>query len=179
MTVSLAGTRKFTQEMVDIDNWGYKEKKEQRFVTEYINKILSRLGIIKVKRLGPYAKKAAHLLHLRTDFVFNLSKNNGTLNNLINELHPTSAICGIPKNSSKHFIEQTEKHDREFYSGYIGLYGLNDLLHLYVNLRCMKIHRNSLSLFVGGGITKESDPKEEWLETEIKSETLLSIIKML
>ena len=66
--------------------------------------------------------------------------------------------------------------DRELYCGYLGLMD-NDNTEIFVNLRCAKIYHNKLSLYVGGGITAESNPEDEFHETEIKAETLLSVIK--
>jgi isochorismate synthase len=43
----------------------------------------------------------------------------------------------------------------------------------------MKILPDNLALFVGGGITADSVPEDEWLETEMKAETLLSILSRL
>jgi isochorismate synthase len=43
----------------------------------------------------------------------------------------------------------------------------------------MKVLPDKLALFIGGGITADSVPEDEWLETEIKADTLLSIIHQL
>ena len=51
------------------------------------------------------------------------------------------------------------------------------ITEIFVNLRCAKIFQNKLNLYVGGGITAESNPEDEFHETEIKAETLLSVIK--
>jgi isochorismate synthase len=75
------------------------------------------------------------------------------------------------------FIQKKEKHDREYYAGYLGPVGFTDMLNLYVNLRCLKVYSNCVALYIGGGITLDSVPEEEWQETEIKAETLLSVIK--
>jgi len=48
-----------------------------------------------------------------------------------------------------------------------------------VNLRCGRFIFGEAHIFVGGGITKQSNPLEEYKETEIKSQTLLSVIKKL
>ena len=69
-----------------------------------------------------------------------------------------------------------EGYDRRFYTGFLGPLGIKDESHLYVNLRCMQLHHNQAILYVGAGITKESDPDKEWLETEAKCQTLLKVI---
>jgi isochorismate synthase len=75
------------------------------------------------------------------------------------------------------FIQKIEKHDREYYTGFLGPVGFTDMLNLYVNLRCLKVYKDCVALYVGAGITSDSVPEEEWQETEIKAETLLSVIK--
>ena len=178
-TVSLAGTRSYSEENTLISNWNHKEKVEQEYVTEYIKKILSENQIKNYTERGPYAKKAGKLLHLRTDFFFTGEEAGNKLPGLINTLHPTSAVCGIPMEKSLNFIRSLEKHDREFYTGFLGPVGLNGDMQLYVNLRCMQVLENQLVLYVGGGITAESVPEDEWDETEIKAETLLSILQQI
>ena len=93
----------------------------------------------------------------------------------IRDLHPTPAVCGLPKEKSLDIIYKTEPYDREYYAGYLGMVE-NDSVDFYVNLRCMKIYENAAALFVGGGITANSDAKKEWQETELKAKTLLNIL---
>ena len=45
-----------------------------------------------------------------------------------------------------------------------------------MNLRCMKVTPDYISLYIGGGITLESDPAEEWNETRLKALSLLKIM---
>jgi len=49
----------------------------------------------------------------------------------------------------------------------------NTHISYFVNLRCAKLYKNAVHLFVGGGITSESSPEKEWIETELKSEAVL------
>jgi isochorismate synthase len=76
-------------------------------------------------------------------------------------------------------IRQTEKHSREYYTGFLGPTGIDDLMQLYVNLRCMKILDDRCVLYIGGGITQDSVPEDEWEETEIKADTLLSVLEQI
>ena len=77
---------------------------------------------------------------------------------------------------TKELILKKEVHKRELYTGFIGEIH-NTSTSLYVNLRCMKITSNQFHIYVGGGITSKSDPQEEWEETEIKAQTMLSLIE--
>ncbi|MBN1598994.1 MAG: chorismate-binding protein [Bacteroidales bacterium] len=178
-TVSLAGTRTFTDENLKVENWNKKELKEQEYVTQFIENALSDYNIINYQKTGPYTKKAGRLLHLRTDFNFDIREIGDKLHDLINALHPTSAVCGMPMERTREYIIGTEKHEREYYSGFLGPVGIKDKLQLFVNLRCMKVFPDHLALYVGGGITSDSIAEDEWEETEIKAETLLSVVNQI
>ena len=167
-TVSLAGTR-----IEDVD-WTEKERKEQQVVTDYIrNKISPFASSIEISE--PYDLDTGSVIHLKSDIKAELKSEN-SLVNLIKKIHPTPAICGIPTKESKVRIEELESHKRNLYTGFIGPIELNTHSSLFVNLRCMQIHRKTLSLYLGGGIMRNSDPESEWIETENKAKTLLEAL---
>jgi isochorismate synthase len=178
-TVSLAGTRPYSEDNMHLDNWNHKERVEQEYVTDFIKNILSEHNITDYSLQGPYTKKAGRLIHLRTDFSFPGNLAGQKLTRLIRSLHPTSAICGMPMEKSLQYIQKMEKHNREYYAGYLGPIGIDGEMQLFVNLRCMKVLQNELILYVGSGITSESNPEDEWDETEIKADTLLSIVQQI
>lgn len=175
-TVSLAGTREYNAENLNLHNWSNKELVEQEMVTRYIEKTLAKFNIQYLQKDGPYTKKAGNLLHLRTDFTLDFHKINGQLGKLVKAIHPTSAVCGLPKKAAMNFIVQHEKHNRSYYSGFLGPINIDERILLFVNLRCMQVLCDRLVLHIGAGITCDSIPEDEWVETEIKADTLLSII---
>jgi isochorismate synthase len=176
VTVSMAGTRPLNETNRNVQSWNSKELSEQDCVTRQIEGILSDFNVSGVKS-GPCTRRAGALLHLCTEFTFSYRSVASKLAAFIDALHPTSAVCGIPKDKSMQLITTIEKHDREFYAGYLGPVGLDDRVQLFVNLRCMKVCKNHSVLFVGGGITSDSVPEDEWEETEMKAETLLSVVR--
>ncbi len=178
-TVSLAGTRPLNEQNLNIGAWNSKERLEQEYVTRYITKVLSRFNLIDVELVGPYTKRAGNLVHLRTDFSFPSEGLRDKLGLFLSELHPTPAVCGMPRRESIELIQELEKHHREYYAGFLGPVGIGNELTIFVNLRCMKVLPDRLALFVGGGITADSAIEDEWLETEIKAETLLSVIRQI
>jgi isochorismate synthase len=178
-SVSLAGTREYNAENLNLHNWSNKERVEQDMVTRFIDKTLDKLQLPYLQKTGPYTKKAGNLVHLRTDFTLDFHAVNGQLGNLVQELHPTSAVCGLPKKESMEYLIIHEKHQRGYYSGFLGPLNLDERILLYVNLRCMHVLQDRLVLHVGAGITFDSVPEEEWNETEIKADTLLSVIHKL
>jgi len=175
-TVSLAGTRSYAEENMNLNNWTMKEVLEQEYVTRYIHDNLRDFGIRDYRITSPYVKKAGDLVHLRTDFSFRSEQLKGRLWEFLEALHPTPAVAGQPKEDAISFIKQLEPHDREYYSGFLGPVHSDENMDLFVNLRCMKITPDYLSLYIGGGITLESDPGDEWYETGLKAESLMSII---
>jgi len=173
-TVALAGTQKFKGEK-DVF-WGEKETEEQEMVTKHIESVMDQCGITDYIKGKPQTIIAGNVLHLLTLFRFNrgLLKNNTA--DFIHRLHPTPAVCGLPKETALDKIRQTEKHNREYYAGFCGPLSFKGNTDLFVNLRCMKILSNKLALFAGGGLTLKSIPLDEWNETELKVNSLLSVI---
>ena len=164
-TMSLAGTLPINEE------WSEKEIEEQKPVTHYISEILKKyVTLSEVEESETYNHISGNIKHLRTDFTAKIEDNR--LEELIEELHPTPAICGIPKDFCKEKIIEIEKYNREFYAGYIKI-ETEEEIYYFVNLRCAKIYKNQVIAFAGGGITALSSPEKEWRETELKSQAIL------
>jgi isochorismate synthase len=176
-TNALAATRPFEGVLPGFSEWNEKEVEEQQVVTDFILNVLEKENIQTVDCEGPYSVQAGNLVHLKTDIYFSITPRTDILS-LIRALHPTPAVCGLPKDDALKMIISIEPHDREFYAGYLGLITKDDL-ELYVNLRCMRWLRGKPSLFVGGGITAASIPQQEWDETNFKAQTLLDVIEKL
>lgn len=177
-TVALAGTQLATNAKNPV--WEEKEKTEQQLVTDFIVDGLKEL-VKEVTLSSPYSVKAGNLWHIKTD-ISAVIKSKRFLKKIIAALHPTSAVCGLPKQPAKDFIRRNEGYDREYYSGYLGELNI-DLItfktlqtDLFVNLRCMKVMENRAQLYVGCGITKDSDPEKEYLETVNKTMTMKKIL---
>jgi isochorismate synthase len=176
-TSSVAGTKENSEKFQWIENWGNKEIQEQQYVSDHIDKVLQKGNWENIEHRGPYVKQAGNLLHLRTDFITSASVINGNVGDLLNNLHPTPAVCGSPTKEALEIISSVEKHDREYYCGFLGPVGMENPIMLFVNLRCMQITELHLILYAGGGLTFDSNPVDEWYETEIKAGTLLSVIQ--
>lgn len=185
-TMSLAGTQVAEKEIESGSEyqkkttWKSKELEEQQLVTNFIENqlkgISSNLKIDKTETI-----QAGSLLHLRTKVTGKLNRNSA-LKSLIRALHPTPAVCGLPREKAKKFILENEKYHRGFYTGFLGEINIqnseldNRISHLFVNLRCMEICENKANIFVGGGITKDSNAKKEWEETVSKTVTMKGVL---
>lgn len=176
-TMSLAGTQADRGLKLDDITWGAKELEEQQIVTDYIQDVLKPYTKT-LTTIGPETVSTGQVLHLRTRFIAELDDKN-PLPLLLDALHPTPAVSGFPKEAALQLINNTEEYDRSYYAGYFGILG-DDLPNqqagktlLFVNLRCMQIFQDEAVLYTGGGITADSIPEAEWMETEMKAQTLL------
>jgi len=190
-TMSLAGTQAYVKN--ENPTWGRKELDEQLIVTEYIaNALKDKVTKIEISEVE--SVRAGNLWHLRTKLT-GVFQNN--LSSIINALHPTPAICGIPLPTARKFIKEHENYNREYYTGFLGELNLKQEIErtsnsrnqenksyrtiktkteLFVNLRCMQMVDDKAIIYVGGGITKDSVPEKEWEETVAKSNTILGIL---
>ncbi len=178
-TMALAGTQKNNPDKpLHEVAWVDKDIEEQAMVSRYIINRFKEIRLRDFVEEGPMTVRAGNLNHLCTTFKVDTKatefQNLGGV--MLNLLHPTSAVCGMPKEPALAFIEKTEAHDRKFYTGYLGPVNSNNETSLYVNLRCMELFKANANLFAGAGVTAISNPEKEWNETELKFNTLLNII---
>ena len=177
-TMALAGTK--AGEVAENTVWSAKESIEQQIVTDFIVENLKEITT-EVSVSSPYTLKAGKLLHILTD-IEGVVKPNSNLRAIINVLHPTPAVCGVPKTVAKDFILKNEDYQRQYYTGFLGelnFCGFNNKAiksDLYVNLRCMQIKNNQAHLYIGCGITKQSLPEKEWEESVNKSMTMKRVL---
>ena len=178
-TMSLAGTQVYDGSKKVI--WQSKELKEQALVTKFIKSQIKEIAV-NLKTSEKETIKAGNLLHLKTQISGNILSGGSNLKILLNALHPTPAVCGLPRLQTKKFILQNENYQRSFYTGFLGELNVggapldSEKSSLFVNLRCMEIKGNKALLYVGGGITKDSDASKEWEETVSKSAVMKAIL---
>ncbi len=191
-TMALAGTKTNAN-----SQWGKKEIEEQQFVTDYIQTQLQPISNF-INTSPPETTNAGALQHLKTT-INGILKTGYKLSHILSKIHPTPAVCGLPLAEATQFIVDNEGYDREFYTGFLGeinaesktenrakrnienrAYNINQSAsELFVNLRCMQIINNKAKLYIGGGITKDSNPNLEWQETIEKSMVMKNILNKL
>lgn len=191
--MALAGTQDYKGKM-DV-SWKNKEIQEQQFVTDFIVDNL-KPWVTNVTISDIETVKAGNLLHLKTIVSAQL-KPETNLSQVIESLHPTPAVCGLPKVAAKKFILKHENYKREFYTGFLGELNFETIAkprsgkrnienrayavtknstQLYVNLRCMQLKNKQAIIYVGGGITESSDAEREWQETVSKSLVIKNVL---
>ena len=160
-SMALAGTRVAGSE----EEWSDKNVADQRIVADYIARQFTESGIEPTVSAAT-THRAGNVEHLMTEIrgkVSDLSE----AERLAERLSPTPALAAAIEH-----IEQTEPFDRGGYGGYCGVIDLYGNISLYVNLRSLRIEKEHYTLYVGGGIMPDSDPDDEWQETEMKSLTI-------
>lgn len=175
-TVSLAGTRKReAYQPISETSWNQKEIEEQAMVSRYIINCFKKIRLREYEERGPKTTVAGNLLHLKTTFKVDMEETNfpELPSVMLDLLHPTSAIAGMPKAPALDFLAEHEGLDRGFYSGYLGPVNMQNKTAIFVNLRCMQLLESQAILYAGAGVTEDSIPEKEYLETEMKCNTLL------
>lgn len=184
-TMALAGSMRLADDQMGFDApaacgsrpvvWNEKNREEQDVVATYIGERLGRL-VGEVEQTEPYTVRAGRMVHLRTDFRFRIGRPD-RLGDVIDCLHPTPAVCGLPKQEALRFILATESCERKYYSGFCGLLRLGGQTRLYVSLRCMQLTPQGYVLHAGGGLLVESGEAEEWQETQDKMDTMRMVLQ--
>ena len=183
-TVALAGTQSAyypdgTLKRTADALWSQKEIEEQALVSRYIIGCFKKIRLREYHEEGPKTAQAGNLMHLCSQYSVDTKAVNfpqlGTV--MLRLLHPTSAVCGMPRPEALSFIQTHERHDRQFYAGFLGPVNIDSASSLFVHIRCLKLEGPTATLYAGAGLTEDSDPKKEWLETEMKCQTLLRGMK--
>lgn len=174
-TMALAGTK----DISDPTPWDIKNIKEHNVVIKYILSVMEANGI-KTHYGKTRGRMAGNVAHLFTpiDGVPANESEGIDIEVLLNDLSPTPALCGFPKQKTLDFIRDREDYRRGYYGGYCGPVEANGDFRLFVNLRSARVTVpdadgiSRYAIFAGGGINRMSDPDEEWTETEKKMTTI-------
>jgi len=163
-TEALAGTRLLGEEKELLQS--NKDLEEFAYVKETLRERLSLISHPFTISNDVYIKKTIKVCHLHYPFSVNLRKPFSDFA-LIDHIHPTPAISGLPDNLALKAITSLEPFDRGLYCGAIGM-SLQSNAEVYVGIRSAIVEKNKLHIFAGAGIVKDSSPEDEWKELENK-----------
>jgi len=152
-----------------------KDQGEHALVVEHI-----------VERLGPVCdslewsdeprvRELRNLLHLHTPIHGELSRDLHVLE-LVERLHPTPAVGGVPAAEAVRWIAKGEAHPRGWYAGAIGWFNSSGDGEFDVALRSCLLTGSTALLYAGAGIMLDSDPDLEYQETDLKQRSLLAAL---
>lgn len=143
-----------------------KERREHAYVQEAIREDLERVCThveVPNETRELALERGRHLY----------SKVTGTLRSgtrtteLLETLHPTPAVGGVPTGDAVEAIRAQEPFDRGWYAGPVGWIG-RDAAEFAVGLRAGLAWEDRVALFSGAGIVDGSEPDREWEEIEQK-----------
>ncbi len=153
-----------------------KNHKEHEYVTEFISDTLNRFSDKVIIKEEKSIKKLDNIQHLATRITAEL-KSDVQILTVINALFPTPAVCGLPKEEAMSIIRNLETHDRGLYSGLIGWLNFDGDCELAVAIRSTLVKNNKVIAYAGAGLVKDSIPEEEFLETKLKLDPILSLFR--
>ncbi|MCZ6697612.1 MAG: anthranilate synthase component I family protein [Planctomycetota bacterium] len=89
---------------------------------------------------------------------------------------PGGSITGAPKVRAMQIIDELEPDPRGPYCGAIGYIGLDGRMRLNLAIRTISVVDGHAEVAVGSGIVADSDPDEEFRETQAKARGMLSAL---
>lgn len=173
-TEALAGTAPIGENW---KNWLLQDEKnilENQLVVDDISANLAPwIETLAVSELN--IKPLRNVQHLQRDIQATL-KSTCLDAQLLQQIHPTAAVAGLPQQSAKAQLQQIETFERGWYAGTLGLLQQASA-EFCVTIRSALITDKSLRVFAGAGIVAGSDPEAEWLEIERKAAGLVSLLQ--
>ncbi|MCB9373640.1 MAG: isochorismate synthase [Microthrixaceae bacterium] len=124
----------------------------------------------------PSVVPVANVQHLATLVEGRLSAPAASVLELMAALHPTPAVCGVPRDLALATIAELEGFDRGRYAGPVGWVDGEGNGRWAVGIRCAEIDGRRARLVAGNGIVADSDPATELTETRAKLQALLGAL---
>jgi menaquinone-specific isochorismate synthase len=153
-----------------------KDLEEHALVVSAITSALAPLCDTPRLPARPGVRSLKHLLHLCTPIQAVLSRDTHVLE-LLERLHPTPAVGGVPTAASLACIERVESFDRGWYAGAIGWFDALQDGDFNVALRSGLVRSERAWLYAGAGIVRESRAALEYAETTLKLSAMLSSLR--
>lgn len=149
-----------------------KNREEHQYVVDMISQVFEEYcEEVKVPKY-PKLMKIRDIQHLYTPVEGNLKKGQGLLQ-LVQDLHPTPALGGEPRNDAMAIIRMVEQMNRGYYAAPIGWIDANGNGEFAVAIRSALLNKDQAYLYAGGGIVGTSDPTSEYAETLVKFRPML------
>ncbi len=119
---------------------------------------------------SPYVLHLANVMHLATDVTGALAEKLSHVDafTILEQLHPSAAVCGTPREQAAKLIAEIESISRGRYAGPVGWIDAAGDGELGIALRCGQIDADSIRIFAGCGIVAGSDPAKELAESQAK-----------
>ncbi|MCS6898164.1 MAG: isochorismate synthase [Polyangiaceae bacterium] len=152
-----------------------KDRREHQVVVEAILQALAPFCIHLDAPHAPEVRPLRHLLHLRTPIKGEAKEALHVLD-LVGALHPTPAVCGLPREVAAAWLRENEGLERGWYAAPVGWFDAQGRGTFAVALRSALLQGSSARIFVGAGVVQGSTPDGELYETSLKARSLLDAL---
>jgi isochorismate synthase len=170
-TEALAGTQADARALLASD----KDRREHAYVVDYIRRALAAsCATIRVAR-EPQVRALRAVHHLCTPIDATVERGRHVLE-LVEALHPTPAVCGLPQHAASDWIAAHEPFARGWYAAPVGWFDRDGNGAFAVAIRSALVERDGAWLFAGAGIVEGSDPALEYGETMLKQRAMLAAL---
>ncbi|MGC6424174.1 MAG: isochorismate synthase [Lentimonas sp.] len=162
---------RFARELLE----SQKDQDEHAYVRDSIIRRLGKLGVEAKAEGDPRLLLLANVQHLRTPITAEVGEAVHILD-MLEDMHPTPAVGGTPREAAIPRIKALEQIDRGLYAGVVGWFNHLNEGEIVVGIRSALIEGTRAKLYAGAGIVEGSDPDKEFRETEMKLRALLDVL---
>lgn len=153
-----------------------KDREEHDLVVQDLRARLAPLCAHLEAPAVPEVRALRQMLHLLTPVRGTLRQAVHALD-LLDALHPTPAVGGVPREASLRWIERHEPAPRGLYAGPLGWFDAAGDGEFMVAIRSGLLTPTAAYVYAGAGITADSDPTAEYAETGLKQQALLRALR--
>lgn len=164
-----ASDQKLEDELATSDKLTREHNIVTKAIEEKLRPVLSELTISPL-----FTMKLPYIQH-RQATIKGILKETTTVLELIDLLHPTPAVGGIPHDKAKIKILEIEKEKRGYYAAPVGVLS-QKFSEIAVGIRSALIQGPKLTVYGGAGIVAGSEASEEWIETGTKMQPFIKVI---
>ena len=154
-----------------------KERHEHALVVDAMRARLGDLGKLQAPA-GPHVLKLANIQHLLTPLTCTLHRA-GRLLSLVEQLHPTPALGGVPRELALMHISELEPVPRGWFASPVGCLDQRLDGTFVVAIRSAVSQERRLWLYAGVGVVADSEAHREWEESELKFQPVLAALGLL
>ncbi len=149
-----------------------KDRHEHQIVIDKIRDRLEPLTTsLDIPEMG--LLKLSNIQHIYTPIVGTLKEQNGVLS-VLEQLHPTPALGGDPRDIAMSMISELEPITRGWYGAPVGWIDSNLDGQFSVAIRSAVAQESRVWVYSGAGIVGDSVPQKEWDETALKFRPMLN-----
>jgi menaquinone-specific isochorismate synthase len=174
-SVGVGGSETEQRELAEGLLASVKDRAEQKIVTDDMVSRLAAAGHAVAPTADPHVLTLARIQHLETEITARVAEGTDALD-VVETLHPTPAVGGLPQEAALDFLARTEPFERGWYAGPVGWFDPSGDGHFVPALRTAVGDGRRWRLFAGAGIVEGSVPSAEWEETAIKFQPVLQAL---